>query len=561
MTVIDQLFINAQVFNVYLKKFQSTNIAVQNGQIYWLTNTQPPAQKVIDLNGKYVVPGLIDAHMHIESSMTTPTAFGAQAIQFGTTTIIADDHEIANVAGLSGLQEFMKQPSLIDVFYAIPSSVPSTNPEMETTGGIIDEAATAELLKNPRVIALGEAMNFQGLVDEPDSLIHKLVTLCRSKRPTMPLEGHCPKYTGENLARFINAGITSDHTQQTPTGMLEKIANGMFIEIQAKSLTPEIITTIMEHQLYEHIAFVTDDVMADDLQFGHLNKLLEKAINYGLSPEMAIYMATYTPARRMGLWDRGAIAPGRVADLIVLDDLGTFKISAVYKKGQLVSAKQPQKATFSDNLYSSVKAYPVTSTDLKLCVSQASGTVTANVIAIEPTSTFTAQQQMILQVKNHQVQWQEAGLALLIVQERYGKHLPLQFALVKGALNQLGAIGTTWAHDHHNLMVLGTDIKAMVRAQNQLIKQQGGYLVATNQEVVANVPLPIGGIVSNAPISKLGQQLAEVRQAMQSLGYQHFNEIMSLSTLSLLVSPDLKISDRGMFDVKSQKLVPLFEDN
>ncbi|MBA1394038.1 adenosine deaminase, partial [Lactobacillus sp. XV13L] len=246
-----------------------------------------PAGELIDLANKYVIPGLIDINMHIESSMTTPTAFGAQVAQFGTTTIVADDHEIANVAGISGLKEFMKQPSLIDVFYAIPSSVPSTNSDMETTGGIIDEKATAELLKNPRVIALGEAMNFHGLVAEPQSLISKLVNLCRQQRPTMPLEGHCPKYTGEDLASFINAGITSDHTHQTPSGMLERIANRMFIELQNKSLTPEIIQTVIDHNLYEHVAFVTDDVMADDLCYGHLNKLLEKAINYGLDPAMA----------------------------------------------------------------------------------------------------------------------------------------------------------------------------------------------------------------------------------------------------------------------------------
>lgn len=558
MTVVDQLFINAQVFNVYLKEFQKVNIAVKDGQIYWLTKEQPQAQQVIDLNDKFVIPGLVDAHMHIESSMTTPTAFGAQAAKFGTTTIVADDHEIANVAGLSGLKEFMDQPSLIDIFFAIPSSVPSTNPQMETTGGVIDEQAASQLLDDPRVVVLGEVMNFKGVVAQPDSLINKLIALCRKKRPTMPLEGHCPKYLDEDLARFIAGGITSDHTQQTPTGMLQRIANGMFVEIQAKSLKPEIIQTIIAHQLYEHVCFVTDDVMADDFREGHLNKLVEQAISYGLSPEMAIYMATYTPARRMGLWDRGAIAPGRVADLIVLDDLATFKINSVYKNGRLVQDIKPQPVHFSEQLSHSVQASPLTEADLVLTVPQKDGQITANVISIEPTSTFTKCEPTTLNVINHQVQWQAAGLALLVVQERYGHHRPLQFALIKGAINQPGAIGTTWAHDHHNLLVLGTDLKDMVVAQKQLIQQQGGYVVAKNQQIIANAPLPIGGVVSNVPIPELGQQLAEVRQGMQSLGYHHFNEIMSLSTLSLLVSPALKISDQGMFDVKSQQPVPLF---
>ncbi|BDR57212.1 adenine deaminase [Xylocopilactobacillus apis] len=473
MTVVDQLFVNAKVFNVYLKEFQSINIAVKDGQVYWLTTSEPEAKEIINLKGKYVVPGLVDAHMHIESSMTTPTAFGAQAAQFGTTTIVADDHEIANVAGLSGLEEYMAQPSSIDVFYAIPSSVPSTTPEMETTGGIIDEAATAELLKNPRVICLGEAMNFQGLVSEPDSLIRKLVALCREERPTMPLEGHCPKYSGEDLARFIGSGITSDHTHQTPEGMIEKISNGMFIEIQAKSLTPEVIQTVIDHQLYEHVCFVTDDVMPDDFLNGHLNKLVEQAISYGLSPEMATYMATYTPARRMGLWDRGAIAPGRVADLIVLDDPKTFKIESVYKNGKLVRNSKPEEVHFSESLSHSIDAKMLTEDDLVVKVPKESGKVTANVIQIEPKSTFTECVPTELEVKDHVVQWQKAGLALLMVQERYGHHEPLQFAFVKGAINKLGAVGTTWAHDHHNLMVMGTDLTDMVKAQNQLVEQQG----------------------------------------------------------------------------------------
>ncbi|MBA1392986.1 adenosine deaminase, partial [Lactobacillus sp. XV13L] len=196
---------------------------------------------------------------------------------------------------------------------------------------------------------------------------------------------------------------------------------------------------------------------------------------------------------------------------------------------------------------------------LKLLVPQIDGTVTANIITINPGSTFTKCDSVILKVKDHQVQWQSANLALLVVQERYGHKEPLQFALVKGAIKHSGAVGTTWAHDHHNLMLIGTDLDAMVKVQNQLVKQQGGYIVANQKEIVANTPLPIGGIISEEAIPTLGKQLAEVRSAMQNLGYHNFNEIMSLSTLSLLVSPTLKISDKGMFDVKTQKLVPLFK--
>lgn len=558
MTEVDKLFVNGHVFNVFLRKFQDVNVAVRDGQVYWLTQERVPATEVIDLDGQYLVPGLIDIHMHIESSMTTPGAFGAQAAQFGTTTVVADDHEIANVAGIEGLNEFMNQASPIDMYYAIPSSVPSTLPELETTGGVIDVAAVKQLLRNPRVIALGEAMNFQGLTSDDDSLIKQLVAVCRQERPTMPLEGHCPKYTGVDLARFIGSGITSDHTQQTPAGMLERISNGMFIELQAKSMKRDVIDTIIDQNLFEHCAIVTDDVMADDLRTGHLNVLVQKAIELGMAPADAIYLATFTPARRMGLWDRGAIAPGRVADFVVLSDLNQLTISAVYKNGERVHSEVVVPATFSDKLYHSVQAAKLAQGDFVLRAPQTNGMVTVNVMQLNHDSTFTACRQEQLPVVDHVVQWQDAGLALLCVQERYGHNAPLQFALVAGAINRPGAVASTWAHDHHNMLIMGTDLDAMTIAQNQLIEEQGGYLVSSPTEIVANVPLPIGGIISHAPVSELGAQLAAVRTAMQALGYHHFNEIMSFATLSLLVSQALKISDKGMIDVQSQQPVPLF---
>lgn len=555
---------NAQVYNSITRHFRPATVTVLAGKFYWLPTTVPDdleAEQTLDLKGKYLIPGLVDSHMHIESSMTTPTAFGQAAAGYGTTTVIADAHEIANVAGVAGLKAFMAQPSMIDTFYAIPSSVPSTTTAMETTGGVIGVSEVQTLLQDPRVIALGEAMNFHGLTEEPDSLIRQLIAECRKERPTMPIEGHCPKYSGLDLAKFIYAGVTSDHTQQTPASLIEKITNGMFIQLQKKSLTQEVVATVQDQQLFEHVALVTDDVMADDLCHGHLDTIVRLAIDLGLEPNLAIYMATYTPARRMGLWDRGMIAPGRVADFIVLDDPKAFTIDAVYKAGRKVTvdATTPVRTHFDDALRHTVQAAALTAEDLALTVPQVSGTVVANVIEIAQRGTFTKRVQVALPVIEHQVQWQQAGLSLVVVQERYGHHAPLTFALVKNALNKPGAIGATWAHDHHNVLLMGTDINDMVCAQNRLVAEQGGYVVATDGKIVADAPLAIGGVVSEAPIAVLGEQIAQVRRAMRALGYVNTNEMMSFSTLSLLVSPDLKVSDKGMFDVKSQQPVPLFE--
>jgi adenine deaminase len=567
MTTVDLLLTNGHVFSSALHRFIETDVTVLDGKFYWLPAPGAftgDAKKTIDLAGTYMIPGMVDSHMHIESSMTTPTRFGRAVAAHGTTTVIADAHEITNVAGLKGLQEFMAQPSDIDVFYAIPSSVPSTKPELETTGGIIGVAETKELLKDPRIICLGEAMNFKGITSEPDSLIRQLIAECRRERPTMPLEGHCPKYTGEDLAKFIYSGITSDHTQQTPASILEKVTNGMFVQLQKKSLTAENIAAVKDHQLFENVALVTDDVMADDLRHGHLNKIVQQAINLGLDPVDAIYMATYTPARHMGLWDRGSITPGRVADFIILRDLQAFDVVAVYKNGQLVEPAADQSPAdphaFSTDLRHSVQAKPITAADLQLRVPDDVSAVTANVIEIAAVGTFTKRVPVKLTVKDHLVQWQDADLALLMIQERYGHGGHIAFGLVKGALSRPGAVGATWAHDHHNVMVMGTTIADMVAAQNELIAEQGGYVVAQHEQIIANAPLPIGGVVSDAPIPVLGKQIADVRQAMQDLGYHNTNEIMSFSTLSLLVSPAFKMSDKELFDVKSQVKIPLFAE-
>ncbi|WP_414839388.1 amidohydrolase family protein [Carnobacterium sp. TMP28] len=213
----------------------------------------------------------------------------------------------------------MQEKTYLDIFYAIPSSVPSTTPQLETTGGLIEVKEVVSLLKHPKVIALGEAMNFKGITDEPNSLIRQILKKVQDTKPFMPLEGHIPNVSGETLAKFMFAGLTADHTQQTPESILEKVTNGIFLELQKKSITPENIKTIVDYGLYEHVALITDDIMADDLLEGHLDTNVRLAIECGMPVEEAIYMTTYTPTRRMGFQYRGAIASGFLADLAILN--------------------------------------------------------------------------------------------------------------------------------------------------------------------------------------------------------------------------------------------------
>jgi len=562
----DLIIKNAWVFQTPTRRFVKQNIAIKDNKFYYISSESTQhlsAKETIEAENQYMIPGLIDSHMHIESSMTTPSIFSATVLRYGVTTVVADAHEMANVFGLAGLKKFMAAKTKLDIFHAIPSSVPSTTPELETTGGIIGLAEVKELLKDPRVICLGEAMNFKGIAYQSDSLIAQIIDLCKRKRPTMPLEGHIPKIYDRELADFLLSGISSDHTHQFPEYLLDKIQAGLFIQFQNKSITPENMAVIRENQLYDFACLVTDDVMADDLLQGHLNENLKKAVNAGLPIEEAIYMTTYTPARRMSLLDRGMIAPGRIADFILLDNLEDFSIAEVYKNGEKVFTNgdsfshPPVVEQFPKTYSQSVQCRFLTTEDLVLKVATDKETVRCNVIQKQSVGTFTQRIIKEVPVVDKTLKIQDENLAQLIVMERYGKNGNISYALMDQPLTKKGAIATTWAHDHHNLMVMGNDNASILTAQHKLLAMQGGYVVVHNDKIVATCPLPIGGILSQAPIEELGSDLQRVRLAMKELGYENMNEIMSFSTLSLPVSPAIKVTDKGMMDTKTQKFYPL----
>lgn len=563
----DFILYNAQVFNVFLKKFEKRNIAVKNGKILWVSqdcmDTIDAAER-LDMQGKYIVPGLIDIHMHIESSMTTPARFSEAVLPHGTTTVVADAHEIANVAGLEGMESFFQSDTLLDIFYAVPSSVPSTNGNLETTGGKIGEAETKKLLENKEVVCLGEVMDFKGLTGSGQSEIKKIMKAFREQRPNLPIEGHIPRVEGLNLAMFLYEGVGSDHTQQSPKSIEEKISSGVFLQLQKKSVNADNMAAIMRNNFCEHACFVTDDVMADDLRNEHLNGILKLAVSCGMPAETAIYMCTYTPARYMGLRDRGSIAPGKTADMIVLSDIENFRIETVYKGGKAIfeNSTAPLKSSiFPGEFYKSIRCREIAEDELSIKVTDDPGIREAvcNVIEIERFGTFTKRTKVNVKVKNGILDWEGSGLSLLVVMERYGKTGQISFALTN-ILKGRGAVGSTWAHDHHNLMVMGTDKQSIASLQRKLLMEQGGYGVMVGKRTEAFCRLPIGGILSDEPIEILGEDLSRVRAAMEKLGYENSNPVMSFATLSLPVSPEIKVTDKGIFDCLTQEKIPLVEE-
>lgn len=560
---------NLKVYNSYFKKFIQGDVVINDGKFIHIGNDYEDrlsSKNIIDGNNKYMIPGLIDIHMHIESSMTIPSEFSKAAIKQGVTTVVADPHEIANVFGIEGIKEFIKSKEKLDIFYGIPSSVPSTGNHLETTGGEITVNEVKELLSYENILCLGEVMNFKDLIEDESSAINNIINVSKDKK--IPLEGHCPKIDGVDLSFYIYRGVDGDHTQQSVASLEEKIRNGMFIEMQHKSMTTENIKFLVENNLYEHFALATDDVMADKLTKGHLNELVKEAINLGMSIENAIYVATYTPARRMRLFDRGTIAPGKIADFILLDDIKNFDIYEVYKNGEVVfnrcnGLKEKyfmKKSNFHKKFYNSIKLNQITKENLLVRVPQKyNNKVTCRTMNIMKNTTFTEEGEVSLDVENNLLKWENSNCALIAVFERYGKNNNVAFGLVQGEIIKEGAVATTWAHDNHNVMVMGRNVEDMVLAVNSLIDFNGGYIVVKDNNILAKLELPIGGIVSDEPIEVVGEKLGKVRSAMKELGYNHMNEIMSFSTLSLPVSPAIKITDKGLIDVKKCKVVSLFK--
>lgn len=569
---VDLLIKNAQVFNAYLKKFVVADVAVLGGNFLYIgteeTGKLEPGQ-VIDGQGKYLVPGLIDIHMHIESTMAAPLTFTHALAKNGVTTIVAEPHEIGNVFGVEGIKALSNAAinCPVDVLLAIPSSVPSTSVALETSGDEIGIDALGELLKMNDVACLGEVMNYVDVVYNPSSKSNQLIQYFKAKAPHLPIEGHCPRLSGLELARFIFAGVDSDHTEQTLQGTMERISNGMFVEIQEKSLKPEIIEYLMSNNLHEHFALVTDDVMPDNLvRRGHLNYLVKKAIQLGMKPEMAIYAATYTPAQRMGLRNRGSIAPGKIADFVLLDSVEDFSVCQTFKRGREVfnntsQAEFEERAqTFPPHFYHSVKLEPLDVEKFTLKTSHADGLVKCRLLTVSSSTTFTKEEFDLIPVRDHVLDWEATPYCLAAVFERHGKNGNIGYGLVGGDVIQRGAVATTYAHDHHNLLVLGRNKRDMMLAANRVIEQQGGYYVVDDGQVIGKADLPIAGILSDKPIAHLSEEIKSVKEALLHLGYKHSNVIMSISTISLPVSQELKLTDKGLIKVNDQQLVPLIAE-
>ncbi len=551
---VDLLLSGGEVANLLSGEVYRADVAIHQGRIVGFDCCS--ASRVLNLSGCVLAPGFIDGHVHIESAMVTIPEYARAVVPRGTTTVVIDPHEIANVLGADGIR-YMLQSSIdvpLNVFVMLPSCVPATN--METSGAALDADALKEFMSDERVLGLGEVMNYPGVIGRDADVLRK-IRLAAGKR----VDGHAPGLAGRELAAYIAAGIRSDHECTTLEEAREKLRMGMYIMLRegsaAKNLRDllPLVTPLNARQFI----FISDDRHpADILSEGHIDFMVRTAIEQGLDPILALQISSLNAARYFGLRDLGAIAPGYRADIAVLDGLENPCVVKVIKDGKVVAEDGNFIARLPGPVAAGHKSMQIGNIGLRSFEIEA-GSGPARIIGVVPHQIITRSLQLSPRVKEGKVVSDtDRDILKMAVVERHRATGNIGRALVQGFSLQSGAIATSVAHDSHNIAVVGVSDEDMLAAI-LAVKQMGGGLVAVDEGVVqANLPLPVAGLLSEGHMRDVAEGIAECIDAARKLGCTLEDPFMTLSFLCLPVIPELKLTDRGLVDVNKFQFVPLF---
>ncbi len=567
----DLLIKNVKVFNSYFKTFYDADVYIKDGKFLYIDKDhdgQLSYDASFDGEGKYMIPGLIDIHMHIESSMVTPEAFCRYTARNGLTTVVSEPHEIANVCGMQGVRAMIasSKKTPYDCFFAIPSNVPILDRRYETSGGTISCENMLELKKEEKVLCLGEVMNYTQIIEEDDSQVAGFIRKIHAKEPSYPLEGHCPALKGLDLAKYLYLGIGSDHCTHNLEELKQRFENGMFVQLQDVMVSKEVIAYVCENGLYEYFCFVTDDTLPDVLvKKGHLDAILRKAVGLGMRIEDAVYCATYTPARRMGLNDRGVIAPGKLADFILSDEIEGLKVCSTYKKGKCIY--DAKKDSQDEEVYDlggyfeqSIVHDLLKKEDLQIYIGGKDREVAVRVMKLYPDNNRSDEVLVRMKVADGKLLWKGSGCQLVLNIERYGRDGRIALGFSTGAGIKKGACASSYAHDSHDLIAMGNDEEDLIRAVNEVIGLQGGIVTVLEDKVTSKIGLPIAGLLAKTSVEETARRFEEVRKAFDAQGYEHLNNIMNFTLIALSCIPTLKLTDRGYLDTLTLRKLPLYEE-
>jgi adenine deaminase len=556
-TPADLLLRNARLVNVFSGEIHAADIATRDGIIVGLGPGRE-AREVVDLAGHYVAPGLIDAHVHIESALVPPSEFARAVVPRGVTTVVTDPHEIANVHGLEGIRFMLEDArgAPFSMFVNAPSCVPATH--LETSGAALSAADLATLLDEEGVLGLAEVMNFPGVIAGDAAVLAKLEAF-----EGRPIDGHCPGLGGIDLEAYVAAGIRSDHECTTAAEAHEKLRLGLtvFMREATNARNLRALLPLVTAETERRFCFATDDrVPADLLGEGSIDHMMRVAIHEGIPPVAAIRIGSLNPAEYFCLRDRGVLAPGKRADLFVFRDLGAPRAEAVYVGGRLV-ARDGEMLVERPTSVTTAPANPVRIDRGRLELAIDAKGTRVHVIGVVPDQLVT--EHLVLDAKIRDglaVADPDRDLLKMAVIERHGRNGGFGLGFVRGVGLRHGAIAGTVAHDHHNLVVIGADDASMLTAVRAVASAGGGLAVADGDVTMGVLPLPIAGLMSDRPIEEVRDRLAGLIAVARQLGSPLHDPFMAMSFLALEVIPALKLTDRGLVDVDRFDFVPLFAD-
>ena len=557
----DLVIKNANIVNVLSEEIHKGDIAICDGVIAGIGENYS-GEKEIDINGAYVTPSFIDGHVHLESTMMLPKEFAKTVLPAGTTTVIIDPHEISNVLGLHGIS-FMHEAVKdlpMNVYTMLPSCVPAT--PFETSGFDLNSYDLSLLIDKPWVLGIAEMMNFPGVLNLDKNVMAKLeLAKSRGKR----IDGHAPYLSGKDLCGYIASGVKSDHECTTPEEAIEKLRLGVYVMIREGTAAKDLdaLIPVLKTSNTRKCIFVTDDRHPADLK-EHINGMVRRVVEAGVDPIKAVQVASLNTAEYFGLKDLGAIAPGYKADLLVLPDLKTFKPDIVLKDGRVVAQDGKLAVEIPENdaiaTRNSVNVRWITMDDFKI---QTEGDGVKKVRALEVIPHQLITKSVMSDVKvvdGNAVSNVETDTLKICVIERHRATGNIGKGFVKGFNLKCGAIASTVAHDSHNMIVIGTNDFDMYTAAVALIKCQGGKVVVKDGEIISQLPLPIAGLMSDKEFDFVVEKCDELNKAAHSIGCKLEDPFMTMGFLSLPVIPELKITDKGVFDTNKFDFVDIFED-